>query len=180
MKTFLISEDYIKSESTIDNNVSGKYIQQAIKLAQDIALQEIIGTKLYNYIQDNISTLESPYIELLEEYIQPYLLYKVLSEIIIPITYKISNFGLVNTNDENESVSDQVDKLRTYYDNKANVYKKRLQDYCIANRTNIPELYKFEFPKDIYPNLYSSSNCNIWLGGERGKGIDYIDYKNLP
>ena len=128
MKTFLISEDYIKSESTIDNNVSGKYIQQAIKLAQDIALQEIIGTKLYNYIQDNIDTLESPYIELVEEYIQPYLLYKVLSEIIIPITYKISNFGLVNTNDENESVSEQVDKLKTYYDNKANVYKKRLQD----------------------------------------------------
>jgi len=41
----LISEDYIKSESNLDNNVSGKYLQSAIKLAQDIELQSLIGTK---------------------------------------------------------------------------------------------------------------------------------------
>lgn len=161
MKTFLISEDYIKSESTLDNNVSGKYIQQAIKLAQDIALQEVIGTNLYNYIQNNFESLTGLYEELLEQYIQPFLLYKVLSEIVIPITYKIGNFGLVTTNDENQSVSDQVDKIKTYYDNKANTYKKRLQDYIVYNRNSFPELKEFKFPKDIYPNLYSSSNCNI-------------------
>nr|DAJ17427.1 MAG TPA: hypothetical protein [Siphoviridae sp. ctuCR5] len=47
----LISEDYIKSESNLDNNVSGKYLQSAIKLAQDIELQSLIGTKLLEKIQ---------------------------------------------------------------------------------------------------------------------------------
>jgi hypothetical protein len=47
----LISEDYIKSESNLDNNVSGKYLQSAIKLAQDIELQSLIGTKLLEALQ---------------------------------------------------------------------------------------------------------------------------------
>lgn len=47
----LISEDYIKSESNLDNNVSGKYLQSTIKLAQDIELQSLIGTKLLEKIQ---------------------------------------------------------------------------------------------------------------------------------
>lgn len=47
----LISEDYIKSESNLDNNVSGKYLQSAIKLAQDIELQSLIGTELLEKIQ---------------------------------------------------------------------------------------------------------------------------------
>lgn len=47
----LISEDYIKSESNLDNNVSGKYLQSSIKLAQDIELQSLIGTKLLEKIQ---------------------------------------------------------------------------------------------------------------------------------
>jgi hypothetical protein len=47
----LISEDYIKSESNLDNNISGKYLQSAIKLAQDIELQSLIGTKLLEALQ---------------------------------------------------------------------------------------------------------------------------------
>lgn len=47
----LISEDYIKSESNLDNNVSGKYLQSAIKLAQDVELQSTIGTKLLEALQ---------------------------------------------------------------------------------------------------------------------------------
>lgn len=47
----LISEDYIKSNSSLDNNVSGKYLQSAIFSAQDIELQSLIGTKLLEKIQ---------------------------------------------------------------------------------------------------------------------------------
>ena len=47
----LISEDYIKSNSTLDNNISGKYLQAAITNAQDIELQSLIGTKLLEKIQ---------------------------------------------------------------------------------------------------------------------------------
>lgn len=132
----LISEDYLKSESFLDDNVSGKYLLTAIKLAQDVELQSIVGTKLLQSIQkkvyDNEIDLDanSYYKDLLDNYIQPFLLYQVLSEIVIPISYKMSNFGVMQSSDEKDYAVDnkQVNSLRTYYQNKANVYKERLQN----------------------------------------------------
>lgn len=173
----LISEDYVKSESMLDSNVSGKYLLTAIKLAQDVELQSILGTSLLEGVQkkvfDNtihLSENES-YKTLLDGYIQPYLLYQVLCEIVIPISYKMSNFGVMQSSDEKDYAVDnkQINLVKTYYADKANVYKARLQNWIVYNRTEFPELSDFEFPKDIYPNLYSSSGCGIWLGGARGK-----------
>lgn len=183
----LISEDYIKSESNLDNNVSGKYLQSAIKLAQDITLQSTIGTKLLESLQkkcidteDNIDNEENiKYKELLDYYIQPFLLYQVLSDIIIPITYKLSNFGVMRTDDEKDIVAEpsQVNLLKKYYQDKADFFKNRLQDWVITYYNDFPELYSYKPLKDMYPNLYSSSSCSLWLGGARGKGWRYNSYE---
>ena len=83
----LISEDYLKTESFLDDNVSGKYLLTAIKMAQDIELQSIIGTNLLHSIQkkvfDNVIDLEDNkrYKDLLDNYIQPFLLYQVLQSL---------------------------------------------------------------------------------------------------
>ena len=177
----LISEDYIKSESNLDNNVSGKYLQSAIKLAQDISLQSTIGTKLLESLQkkcidaeDNIDNEENiKYKELLDYYIQPFLLYQVLSDIIIPITYKLSNFGVMRTDDEKDIVAEpsQVNLLKKYYQDKADFFKNRLQDWVITYYNDFPELYSYKPLKDLYPNLYSASSCSIFLGSARGKGF---------
>ena len=60
----LISEDLIKSITNISDNISGDYLFPSIKLAQDIELQETIGTYLLQYIQEliannNISNVEN-------------------------------------------------------------------------------------------------------------------------
>lgn len=173
----LISEDYLKTESFLDDNVSGKYLLTAIKLAQDVELQSILGTNLLESIQKKVYDNEidkfdySCYKELLDSYVQPFLLYQVLSEIVIPISYKMSNFGVMQSSDEKDYAVDnkQINLVRTYYRDKANVYKERLQNWLIYNKASFSELNEFDFPKDVYPNLYSSSSCGIWLGGERGK-----------
>jgi hypothetical protein len=154
----LISEDYIKSESNLDNNVSGKYLQSAIKLAQDIELQSLIGTKLLEKIQKLVIDWKDPnkpvhpieppiydptsiddpenhrYKELLDYYIQPYLLYQVLSEITIPISFKLSNFGVMRTDDEKDLTSDinQINLIKKYYRDKADFFKTRLQNWVIT------------------------------------------------
>lgn len=185
----LISEDYIKSESNLDNNVSGKYLQSAIKLAQDIELQSTIGTKLLEALQKKCidwvdpsvegavaDSIDDPdnikYKELLDYYVTPFLLFQVLSEVIVPITYKLSNFGVMRTDDEKDIAADasQVNLLRKYYKDKADFFKTRLQDFIITYYNEFPELYTYKPLKDMFPNLYSSSSCNIWLGGARGKG----------
>ena len=192
----LISEDYIKSESNLDNNVSGKYLQSAIKLAQDIELQSLIGTKLLEKIQKLVIDWKDPnkpvhpieppiydptsiydpenhrYKELLDYYIQPYLLYQVLSEITIPISFKLSNYGVMRTDDEKDLTSDinQVNLIKKYYRDKADFFKTRLQNWVITYYNDFPELYEYKPLKDLYPNLYSSSSCGLWLGSARGKG----------
>jgi hypothetical protein len=175
-----ISEDYIKSESMLDDNVSGKYLLTAIKLAQDIELRSVIGKCLLETLQQKIFDREidaienGDYKDLLDVYIQPFLLYQVLSEIIIPTTYKMSNFGLMRSDDEKDYSVDngQVNLIREFYMDKANVYKKRLQNYLCNNKALFPEL-----DDCCEVNLYSSHNCGIWLGGERGKivGKDCCD-----
>lgn len=196
----LISEDYIKSESNLDNNVSGKYLQSAIKLAQDVELQSTIGTKLLEALQKKcinwidphtpVHPIEPPeplpsdsiddsdnyrYKELLDYYVQPYLLYQVLSEIVIPISYKLGNFGVMRTDDEKDLTSDisQVNLIKKYYRDKADFFKTRLQNWVITYYNDFPELYSYKPLKDMYPNMYSSSSCTIWLGGARGKGWRY-------
>lgn len=132
----LISEDYLKTESFLDDNVSGKYLLTAIKMAQDIELQSIIGTKLLHSIQkkvfENVIELEDNwrYKDLLDNYIQPFLLYQVLSEIVIPISYKMSNFGVMQSSDEKDYAVDnkQINLVKKFYFDKANVYKERLQN----------------------------------------------------
>ena len=79
----LISETKIKSEGLLASNVSGELILSSIKIAQDQGLQPIIGTKLYKKI---LTLVEDGYIDdvgyedyknLLDDYITPYLLYKI-------------------------------------------------------------------------------------------------------
>lgn len=193
----LISEDYIKSNSTLDNNISGKYLQAAITSAQDVELQSTIGTKLLEALQKKcinwidphtpVHPIEPPeplssdsiddsdnyrYKELLDYYVQPYLLYQVLSEIVIPISYKLGNFGVMRTDDEKDIAAEasQVNQIKKYYRDKADFFKTRLQDFIITYYNEFPELYTYKPLKDMFPNLYSSSSCNIWLGGARGKG----------
>ena len=171
-----ISEDYIKSESMLDSNVSGKYLLTAIKLSQDVELRSIIGKCLLEAIQAKIfnSEIEEPenelYKDLLDNYIQPFLLYQVLSEIVIPVSYKMSNFGLMQSSDEKDYAVDnkQINLVREYYLNKANVYKKRLQDHLVKNKSDYPEL---RTDCDCQVNLHSSNDSGIWLGGERGKVV---------
>lgn len=169
-----ISEDYIKSESMLDDNTSGKFLLTAIKLSQDVELRSIIGKCLLETLQQKIFDREMENIEniqykdLLDIYIQPFLLYQVLSEIIIPVSYKMSNFGLMRADDEKDySVNNgEVNLVRQYYTDKANVYKKRLQNYLCKNKSLFPELTDC-----CDTNLYSSHSSGIWLGGERGKMV---------
>ena len=190
----LVSEDKVKSESNIDANISGKYLLTAIKLAQDTQLQSTIGTELLESLQKKVINYtadvpvhpiepEEPYSdsiddhknsrykELLDYYIQPYLIYQVLSEIIIPISYKLSNFGVMRTDDEKAYVADnsKVDLLKQHYNDKADFYKRRLQYYLIDHFNDFPELVEYHSIDKMFPNLYSASNSSLWLGGAIGK-----------
>lgn len=177
----LISEDYVKTNSNIDDNLWGKFLLPAIREAQEIGLQSIIGGNLYECILDMVATGKIGdddnfnYKYLLDKHIQPYLLYRVMTDVIPLIGTKISNLGLLRTDDEKSTniTKQERDSLIKYYESRVDFYCKRMQEYLSRNRTLYPELNDCDKMKT---NLHSSVSCDIWLGGSRGYELDNNGY----
>lgn len=170
----LISEDFIKTNSGLNDNVWGSYLAPAIREAQDIKLQQILGTNLYKSLLDKIAdgsiknTDFKAYKTLLDDYVQIYLMYQTISDLVPIIGVKLTNLGVMVSNDEhltNLSQSER-DLVQTYYGQRAEFYGKRLQEYLKDNCDTFKEL-KGNY--DMNPTLNTVSDTGLWLGGLRSK-----------
>lgn len=135
---YLVSEQQVRTQSLIGQNVDSAYILAAIGYAQDINLQEVIGTKMLRSIKTQVElhTYKSDeYKTLIENYIQPYLLQQVMADIIIPLTAKIRNAGVVMNADTHYATLSITDatKVRDEYMHKASFLAARIIDYIKAN-----------------------------------------------
>ena len=172
----LISEKYVKENSGLDDNVYGKFLLPAIREAQDINLQSIIGTSLLDAIcqmvnDDTISDDDNfNYKYLLDKHIQPYLLYCSLANTIPLIGSKLTNMGAIISNDEHvENLSkNDKDSLISYYTLRSDHYARQMQKYLVKNRIIYPELKECDCDA-MQANLKSAATTPIWLGGARGQ-----------
>lgn len=174
----LISESYIKENSILNDNAYGKSLKPAIVEAQDIGLQMIVGECLYKKLLDLVRTNDIQksenvmYKDLLDNYIQPFLLYSVLSNCVLTLNAKIGNIGTVITKDEYvvNLTQGEMDLLKTEFTHKADFYTKRIQAELLNNKSAFPEIEQCSCGcYSVKPNLKSSSSCNVWLGGFMGK-----------
>lgn len=180
----LISEDYIKENTNIDDNLSGGYLLPAIKIAQNMEVEQVLGTSLLSSIQSKIidNTIENveneKYRELLDVYLQDFLAYASIKHIIMNVSSKIANAGAMRTDDEKMTNVDNKEKieLMQYYSNISDYYKYRTQLYLVQNFKFFPELTDIQI-KNINSNLYSAAGCNVWLGGARGKYLTPMSYE---
>ena len=76
---FITRKDLVKF-SSLNGNVDTDKFLQYIKIAQDIHIQNYLGTDLYNKIQSDIegSTLTGDYLSLVTEHIKPMLIHWAL------------------------------------------------------------------------------------------------------
>lgn len=170
MKILLISEQTLKNETILNDNVGAEYIMPAIETSQDIYLQQLIGTmlldKLYNLIDTNtINNDENAhYKTLIDDYITNYLKYKVLSEIVIPLAYKYRNAGIVQTTGDHYNNSPMKDAVlvQNHYELRANFYAQRLTQYLNANADLFPEYRNKRDNTDMMANR-DSYQTNILL-----------------
>lgn len=175
MKNVLIlSEDFVKTNSELSDNLFGKYILPSIRDMQDINLQQTLGTSLYNYVLDLISasTLDNQYKVLVDDYARWYLLHLVCADVLTIVNTKIGNLGAVHTSDERVvNLSDgEIDRLQKSHIYKANHYLRRMQEYLIENRELFPELDTCTC-EGMKANLNSATDCGIWLGGIRARRV---------
>ena len=171
----LSSEAFIKSVTSVSDNLSGKYILPSLREAQEIGLKSILGdsllAKLKTLVKEN--KIDAPannhYKDLIDR-CQYYLAYVTIVEVTNKTSFKVGNFGVTKSTDENLQVAtqDEIAKMQYYYQTKADACCYDLQNWLIEHRTEFPELNDNDCRR-IQSNLYSAASCGIFLGGARGK-----------
>ena len=171
VEILLTSEKFIKEVTNVSDNLSGKYLQSSIREAQEMHLKAILGTALLNKCKTLLSQrqLTGVYKDLVDE-CQYYLAYTTLADLAVKASYKITNFGLVKSEDEKLQIAswDEIAKNQEFYQAKADAMCYQLQGWILEHRSDFPELNESKC-RQLRSNLYSSASCGIFLGGARGK-----------
>lgn len=171
----LSSETFIKSVTNISDNLSGKYLLPALREAQEIGLRGILGDVLLDKLKDLVKTGQiaeagNEAYKTLVDRCQYYLAYETITEVVNRISYKIVNFGVAKSTDENLQVAtqDEIAKQQYYYQSKADACCLDLQHFLLENHASYPELTENACYR-IESNLKSAASCGIFLGGARNR-----------
>ena len=160
---FVTREDIVKFTALSGNLDIDKYIQ-FIKIAQDIHIQNYLGSKLFNKINDAIvaGTLASPYTTLLSQYIKPMVIHFAMVEYMPFAAYSVSNKGVYKHNIENSTnvEKNEVDFLIEKERDIAQHYTNRFIDYMSYNQVSFPE-YNTNSNGDMFPD--SDANFTGWV-----------------
>jgi len=165
---FITREDLVRN-SIIDGNVDYDKIIQFVKVAQEIDIQNLLGTDLYNKISADIISgagggagLTGNYLTLVNDFVQPTLIWFAQMNYIPFSAYTIAKGGVYKHQAENSQTVDKnevdylVSKAREY----ANYYSTRLVDYLCFNSSLFPE-YTSNTNNDISPD--SDTTFNGWV-----------------
>lgn len=168
----LITEQSIKNITNISDNMAGKLLLTAIRESQEINLREILGDALLDELKRQVAEndVRETYNQLILQ-CQYFLAYQSCANICMITSVKIDNAGLQRVSDEKMEplpVS-EVNQIHDYYQQKADFYCERLQNFLLQHKEDYPQLSTRQC-NSINANLYSSATCGIFLGGPRSKG----------
>ena len=153
-----VSRDEIVKFTALNGNIDTDNFIQWVKVAQDIHIQNYLGTKLFKKINDDIvaGTLTGNYLTLTNVYVKPMLIHWSMVEFLPFAAYTIANKGVYKHNSENsdtvskEEVDFLVEKERSIAEN----YTRRFIDYMSFNNSLFPE-YNTNSNADVYPDKQS-------------------------
>jgi hypothetical protein len=160
-EALFITRDDIVRYTALNGNVDTDKFIQFIKIAQDIHIQNYLGTKLFQKLQADIiaGTLTGNYQTLVTTYVKPMLIHWGMVEYLPFAAYTIANKGVYKHSSENSENVDknEVDYLLEKERSIAQNYTQRFIDYMAFNQTLFPE-YRSNKNNDIFPD---SMNNNL-------------------
>ena len=155
---FISTNDIVKF-TNLNGNLDPDIYTQYIFQAQQLHIQNYLGTKLYDKINDGIvaNNLASPYTTLLSKYIKPMVIHWAMVEFLPYAAYKVSNKGVFKHNSENSSTVEksEIDFLIEKERDVAQSYTNRFIDYMSFNQNLFPE-YTANLNADVFPDHNSS------------------------
>ena len=163
-QALLITRDDIVRFTAMNGNVDTDKFIQFVKIAQDIHIQNYLGTKLYDKFNTDIiaNTLAEPYTTLLNKYIKPMVIHFAMVEYLPYAAYTIANKGVFKHNSENSTnvEKNEIDFLIEKERDIAQSYTNRFIDYMCFNQSLFPE-YNLNSNGDVYPD--SDANFTGWI-----------------
>lgn len=161
--TLFINRTDLVRNSILDGNVDTDKFIQFIKIAQEIHVQNYMGTKMYDALTAAIPDIDSNanarWKTVLNDYIVPMLIWFAQVDYLPFAAYQVRNGGVFKHRSENadtvskEEVDYLVEKART----NAEWYSRRFIDFMSFNQTTYPE-YTSNINDDIYPSYDATFN----------------------
>lgn len=153
MILFVTPED-IKRNTIINGNMDNNEFLQFVKIAQQIHIQNYLGTKLYNKITEDIEndTLDADYQYLLNEYVQPMLINFAMVDYVPFAGVTIKNGGIFKHRTDTGEVpsKEEIDFLTQKYRNFAEFYTRRFIDYMGI------------YASQKYPEYFTNANADMF------------------
>jgi len=189
--TLFISENKLKNFTDLNDAVDPSLLKNAVREAQDIHIQRMLGYKLYQRIIADVdsSSLSGYYKTLMDEYLQDALLYWAYYEALESIWLRPRNNGLLIPQGGAEALSvdsNTYDKKRTSVKNKAEWYSERMVGWIIDNETRFPE-FGTEKGMELVPDQSSQFKSPFvtrtgYADQMEKLGVKVVDsrYKYLP
>ena len=161
---FIKRDDLVKNTALNGSVDTDKFIQ-FVKIAQEIHIQNYLGSDLYDKISADIiaGSLSGDYLALVNDYVQPMLIHYAMVEYLPFAAYTIAKGGVYKHNSENSSlaVKEEIDSLIAKERDYAEYYTQRLIDYMSFNApSKFPEYYSNN-NEEIYPD--KNALFNGWM-----------------
>lgn len=163
-KALFIEVGDLAKYTSMNGNIDVDKEKQIIFLAQQIHIQNYLGTDLYDKINNDIvaSTLTGVYATLVEDYIKQMTIWFTFYEYLKFAPYDVSNKGVFKhspINGENVDFK-EVDSLEDKALKVAEHYSERFVKYICYNSSSFPE-YNSNSNGDMYPDR--DVNYTTWF-----------------
>lgn len=181
MATLFVTEDRLKSYTGIEENVDPAILYPFVMQAQDLYVQQTLGTKLYNKMKQLVdakvisgTAIPTDYKTLLDDYIIPMVIHYSYWLALPHIKWRTSNKGLLSgTSEVGESVSlEEVQYLRNSIKDTAQFYNERLRDFLKAYQENYPEYQSYTNKDGMAPKRGTSYYTGLVIPGRYTKYCD--------
>lgn len=161
-----ISEQRLKSITAVHDNVEPDDITPFVVQAQDIYVQDMLGTKFYNSLKDAVvgASLTTPETTLIDDYLSPMIANYAIYLALPSLNFKIKNKAVLTPTSE-ESTSnglEEIKYLRQSVLDTAQFYGQRTLEYLNDYSSDFPD-YTNPGDKGMNPSHRSPYEAGIFI-----------------
>lgn len=168
-----ISEARLKKLTAVHANLEPDDLTPFVIQAQDIYIQDLLGTDYYNKLKTKVLSGTTNTIEdqLLDDYIAPTLANYSVYMALPSFNYKIKNKSVLNPSSEEAVNTDlsELKYLRESVKNTAEFYRERTREFLIDNESSFPD-YLNPDTDGMAPNKLNEYSSGIVIPKQRGCG----------